>query len=338
VRRWRRREQLSLTPITEEHPCLADRLTALGARDLLERDPGDGLLAEGLPARTDPESNSLQLLGDCRARVVAIANAAWKAVAIERWRAEHAEAKAVRERLAKQAAAPPEAGDGSKSEADREWERIRLRAEYAPPDEALALLREFTGRFPDHAAACFALGRLLLERDDEAFPSWLEAAMARDSAYIGPSLNLMLEYYREAGRDRDADPVRQRLEEHHRLLARASAERLRVRRGDRFLPHDLSAEDVEKLRRVLNSYPQVTAAYVARKAVRVFADKPGYVLAVARRPRLFEDQRKSDRHLAESLRSHVNRPCAVVILSRAPRGVRDRLLSACPAPLFVAAD
>jgi Zn-dependent protease with chaperone function len=336
VRRWRRREQLSLTPVTDEHPCLADRLAALGARGMLDQEPGDGLVAEGLPARGDAGGGSLHLLGDCRQRVCAVANASWKAIAIERWRAEHAEAKQVRERLAKQDAGA--AGGPAKSEAEREWERIQLQAEYAPPEEALGLLRDFVARFPDHAAACFTLGRLLLERDDEAFGPPLENAMRHDSGYIGPSLNLMLEYYRTAGRDGDADPILRRLEEHRRATARASAERLRVRRGDRFLPHDLPPGDVEKLRRVLNAYPQVTAAYFAKKEVRVFADKPSYVLAVKRRPRLFEDQRKADRALADCLRSHVNGPCAVVILSRAPRPVRSRLLRACPTPLFVAPD
>jgi hypothetical protein len=305
---------------------------------MLDRDPGAGLVAEGLPARGDAGGGSLHLLGDCRQRVCPVANASWKAVAIERWRLEHAAAKQVRERLAKQSADAGAAGGPAKSEAEREWERIQLQAEYAPPEEALGLLRDFNARHPDHAAACFALGRLLLERDDEAFGPLLENAMRHDSGYIGPSLNLMLEYYRDAGRDADADPILRRLEEHRRATARASAERQRVRRGDRFLPHDLPPADVEKLRRVLNSYPQVTAAYFAKKEVLLFTDKPSYVLAVKRRPRLFEDQRKADRVLADCLRSHVSGPCAVVILSRAPRSIRSRLLRACPAPLFVAPD
>jgi hypothetical protein len=94
----------------------------------------------------------------------------------------------------------------------------------------------------------------------------------------------------------------------------------------------------EQLRLAINLYPQVRAARLAKKEVRLFADKPSYVLAVARTARLFDDQRKADRELVECLRSHVNRPCAVVILSRAPRSVRKRLLRACPAPLFESGD
>jgi hypothetical protein len=120
----------------------------------------------------------------------------------------------------------------------------------------------------------------------------------------------------DAGRDADADPVRARLEEHERALARASAERLTVRRADHFQPHDMPAEDLERLRRVLNLYPQVRIAYLAKKVIRLFADKPSYVLAVGRRSRLLEDGRKADKVLVECLRSHVNRPCAVVILGR----------------------
>jgi hypothetical protein len=310
----------------------------MGARDLLDTEAGEGLLADALSSHVEPAENSLHLLGDSLRRVSAVANATWKAVAIERWRLEHAGAKEVRERLAKPPADVDSAAGYAKTEAEREWERIRLEAEYAPPEESLHLLREFNARFPDHAPACFHLARLLLEQDDEGFAGLLETAMKHDSGYIGPSLNVMLEYYREAGRDRDADPVRRRLEGHQKELARATEERLRVRRGDRFTPHDLPAEDVERLRRVLNFYPQVRAAYFAKKEVRVFADKPGYVLAVVRRPRLLEDQRKADKVLVECLRSHVNRPCAVVILSRAPRSVRSRLLRACPAPVFEAAD
>ncbi|MDB5298895.1 MAG: hypothetical protein JWO87_558 [Phycisphaerales bacterium] len=332
VRCWRARERAARTPVTSEHPCLADRLEALGCRQVLDYE-SDDRLTDSLSASLAAENSAIGLLGDCRPRIWALANATWKATAIGRWRHENAVARGIMERLA----IVPD-GDPAQSSADREWEQIQYKARYAHPDEAVAILKDFRTRFCDHASSSFTLGRLLLDRDDEAVAvDEFETAMRHDSGYIAPSLYLLLEYYRESGRDQEADAIRVRLEAHERELALARKERLLVKRRDRFVPHGLSAEEAEKVRSIVHRYPQVRAAYLARKQVRLFSDKPSYVLAIRRRGRLMED-RKSSKRLTDCLHSQMEIPCAIAMLNKLPRGVRKRLIEACPAPLFDSAE
>jgi Zn-dependent protease with chaperone function len=376
--RWRRRERDARTPVSAEHPRLAERLAALGCPGLLDA-AGDGEVVPGVPAEVAPDASALALLGESRARLTAVANASWKAMAIGRWRAEHAAARAMRDAAAKairdagQAVGEPGAGESGAGEsgagergasepaarpgdesgaesgeqsgsesvegaAAAAWERVRVEAEYRPPGEAAVLLRDFLARFPGHGAAHFSLGRLLLECDEDGFAEELEAAMAADSDFAGPGLQLLFEHHRAAGRDAEADALRARLERHAQALAAARTERTSVSRRDRFLPHDLKPQEVEKLRRLLNRYPRVRAAYLARKQVRHFSDKPGYVLAVRRRSQLLGDNRQADKHLVESLRAEVAQPCAVVLLGATSRGLVRRMMRVCPSPLFEAND
>jgi hypothetical protein len=72
-----------------------------------------------------------------------------------------------------------------------------------------------------------------------------------------------------------------------------------------------------------------------RKEVSLFADKPSYVLAVDRRPGLFEDNSRIDKMLVDGLQAQMPMPCAVVVLGWTSRSLRARLLKACPEPVFV---
>jgi tetratricopeptide (TPR) repeat protein len=333
LRRWWERERRTRTPITHEHPRLADRLANIGFPDRLAADP-DPRLAGGI----DPAASALALLGPDSEKLCATANASWKTMVIGRWRMEHA--------LATKSADPqngdtnPNDPEATAKPGEREWDDLQPRAQFAEPDEAIALLREFLARFPEHAGAHFALGAMLLERDDDrAAAPHLEAAARHGSEYIGPALELLLDYYRTQGRDDDADPIRVRLEAHERALASARKERLRVGRRDRFRPHDLTPRQLLKIRRTLNLYPQVRAAYLVRKDVRLFADKPSYVLAVERRARLLDEhRRRTDKHLVDSLGAQVEIPCAVVVLGWSALRLRSRLLRACPVPVFDSRD
>jgi hypothetical protein len=319
AQRWRQREQRSRTPITSDHPCLADRLASLGLRHLLN--------SEDPPAPVPLEQSAISLLGDCRARLWQLTNASWKVLAIERWRAEHASAKQFQEK--RDAAAKSDAP----LTPEKLWERIQREAEFSPPDQALSLVRGFLAEHPDHAAANFSMARLLLEQDDDASRHHFDLAMG-STDFLAPSLHMLLDYYRDAGRDEEAEPIRLRLAEYERNLAVARKERFTVSRRDRFSPHDLAVDQLEQIRRILSRYPQVQMAYLARKQVQLFTDKPSYILAIRRRARLFEETRSADRFLTGVLASQISVPCAVVIMKRSRGSLAMRMLRVCPSPIF----
>jgi hypothetical protein len=304
---------------------LKDRLGALGM------DLADGAVGRGA---VDVEKTALSLLGESRQQICVVANATWKAQAIGRWRMENAIARHVREEaeeLEKKQAA--ERASGTDEAREREWKLTQAKARYAPPEEAIGMLRGFVSRHPEHGAANFELGEMLLQLDDQEAAGFLAAAARHDSEYTAVCLRMLLAYYREAGRDDEADPIRRRLEAHDKDLTRAQAEREKVGRSDKFGPHGLSADDLDKVRRVLFRYPQVRVAWMARKQVKLFVDKPVYVLCVKRNAALIEEG-KVNRYLAEAIRSEMQLPCAVVVYGKTRRGVRRRILAAAGEAVF----
>ncbi|HEX8521632.1 MAG TPA: M48 family metallopeptidase [Tepidisphaeraceae bacterium] len=318
--RWLDREKRCRTPITSEHPALHDRLQAINQLHQLN---------VGAATCCTPD-NALVLLGDARERLWKTANALWKGQIINHWRHEHAIADHLREQLAKPQPPSPELRPG-----DNEWEQCQLSQRLATPEGALATLREFLSRYPNHPNANFVLGRMLLAQDDETAVPILERAMAHGSETIGPSLHLLLDHYRELGLDEQADPLRQRLEVHEKAMTESQKERGSVRRGDKFLPHNLPPHDVERIRRIVFQYPQVQIAYFARKEVSLFSDLPSYVLGITRRRSLMEENKNIDKWLASNLAAQIHVPCAVVILRWRNAGIHRRLKKVCPIPIFV---
>jgi hypothetical protein len=63
----------------------------------------------------------------------------------------------------------------------------------------------------------------------------------------------------------------------------AQQERFSISTGDRFESHDLSASAQAKLVEQLSHYPQVKEAYLVRKTLQYFPEKPLYVLGIIRR-------------------------------------------------------
>jgi hypothetical protein len=160
--------------------------------------------------------------------------------------------------------------------------------------------------------------------------------MRHGSDCITPALQMLLDYYRDAGCDTDADVIRRRLSDHEQALIRAGKERLTVSKRDRFAPHDLKPADLAKVTRILFRYSRITAAHLVRKELALFTDKPSYVLAIRRRTHWFEE--RNDKLLIESLRNELPIPCAVLILRRIGSRVQKRLLATSPDPIFLAPD
>jgi Zn-dependent protease with chaperone function len=327
--RWHEDERRRRTPITSDHPCLLDRLTSLGCADVLNGSSTSPVLPKSV------EESAAGLLGENRARTWAIANASWKAIVIDKWRYQHGYARYLREKAEKRAKGDSSEISPSETPAEREWEMLQPSVQFASPGDAIDTLRDFLAKFPAHGDAAFTLARLLLERGEEAEAvKWFEEAMRHDSSVVAPSLGILLEHYRDAGRDREADPIRERLLAHERAAQQAQRERLKVTRRDKFLPHDLPPAEVEKIRRIVARFPQVAAARLVRKQVTLFADQRSYVLAIDRHFGSLEQGRAMQKHLLEGLRSQVPLPCAVVVMGWTSFGLRRRVMKACPAPVF----
>src|SRR5205823_5990089 len=82
--------------------------------------------------------------------------------------------------------------------------RARLTETFRGSEEALTRFRELVGTEND-APARFAVGRLLVERDDDEGVRWLDEAMERDPEAVLPSCEIAYGYLRRHGRDAEAE-------------------------------------------------------------------------------------------------------------------------------------
>ncbi|HRX87478.1 MAG TPA: M48 family metalloprotease, partial [Phycisphaerae bacterium] len=319
IRRWVSRAQRARTPITADHPALCDRLAAIDAEGMLSVER-----CRGLVGGIAPESAALALLGEDGPRIVSLVTMRWKQAAIGRWRLEHGYARHIERRAA--AADEPEA--------DAAWRRVEHTALFGEADEAQAAAGEVLARYPDHAPANLALGQILLEQDEPAALGYLDRAAAQDGKFAARALTAMLEYHRDLGEDEAATRVAERLHlaerrdrQFDRVLASVSAR-------DAFGPAELSASELDELRRVLYRHARVRSAYLARRIARAAPERTSHVLLLRCRA---GGMGMNERTVA-SLREEAPVPCAVVVSGWSNRRLGARIRRVAPVPVFEAGD
>jgi Zn-dependent protease with chaperone function len=262
ARKWLGMGLAQTTDSTDTHPCLKDRLAALGEQPRvpgrLERSAAEVLLGPALPAL------AAELDGD------------WRAAVAEKWTQTYERARDSRKRLAELEARGPEAP----LSVQEEWERASLVEDFRDAGAALPLYQRLLEREPGHVSAHFAIGRLLLERGEEAGIGHLEEAMKRDTDAILPACGRVMHWFEERGREEEARAWRTRGETWARTLEESKAERDTLRKSDALEPHGVSEAVLEKLATQLHGYPRVKEAWLVRKTVKHFPERPLYVLGV----------------------------------------------------------
>ena len=98
-----------------------------------------------------------------------------------------------------------------------------------------------------------------------------------------PACRLLYGFYQKKGEHHLAEQYRQQLQHHAPQWQLAEQERNSLKYDDRFEPHGLAAEEVQQLAELLASYADIRAAYLVRKTVSLFPEKPFYLLGVVRR-------------------------------------------------------
>jgi hypothetical protein len=279
----------------------------------------------GVSASLPPESSALPLLGPARKKAVKQANAAWKSEVIGSWRRVYAMAQYTAKEAGEQGAEDPALG-----EACREWSLVQADIGYRDPVAARGLISRFLARFPEHAEANFDYGRLLLSENDDRGCAYLEKSLECDSDYGPAALNLMLDHFRDAGRDLEADQVLARGRAFQEKVSTHVRFTNRLARREPLAPHDLRGRKLRALWCVLNRFPQLGEAYLAKRTAAVLKDKPVYVLAVGPR----SVTARLEGRVLRAVQASMPVPCTVVSLSWWKRRLRQRMVRVCPEPVF----
>lgn len=252
----------------DSHPSLKDRLAALGQESQLPaqivESAADFYLADALDGLTEQLNNAYQ------ARVSAD------------WLENHQDIQSACQELDKL----NQRATQSDLTADEAYRRACLIEDLENSESALPSYRQVLQINADHAATHYAIGRILLSKNQDEGISFLERAMDLNEDYVYSGANY-LHFYLTHKRDTvDSDDViaaqryLRRAATQLQTRENAKAERSQVSFLDHFVSHDLSDEEIEPLRRELAKDASVREAYLVRKEVEYQPEKPLYALGV----------------------------------------------------------
>ena len=251
------------TEVQDSHPCLRDRIAALGEEP-------------ALPEPLAGESAADHYFGPVLPKLIERLEQEWSAGIAPAWQERYEEAQQQRERLA----ALEEKSPGEPLDAGEALERALLTESLSGDEAALPLYRAVLEIEPENATASFHLGRLLLDREDPEGAERIEAAMARDEDFTLPGLQMLAAFWHSRGEEERARAFWEQAQSEIFQLQEGRKERDVLRNADPVLEHGLPSEAVSALADQLRQIPEVAAAYLVRKATRFLPEQPLYVLAV----------------------------------------------------------
>jgi Zn-dependent protease with chaperone function len=263
VQQWLGKSLQQRTGYDDTHPCLADRLSAIGVEPHLPasfaRNAADALLGRaGVAVQREMDEK-------------------WRAAIRDWWNERHQYIASARTRLAE---LERKALIASLSDEEL-WHRARYCEELGSSETALETYSSLIVRNPRHVGALFHRGQLLLAREDARGIEDLSSAIRLDASLEQPACELVARFYRRAGNESEARPYQLRyweLEERAEILRR---ERGTLRMRDVFLPHGLETPELTALGQALAGVQGVSRVYLVRKQVSREPHDPLYVLAIA---------------------------------------------------------
>ena len=287
--KWLEQALAVKTDNVDTHPCLTARLKALGYSP--KKQPS-------LPPKVKV-SAAQQFLGKALAQLTQELDTEWRTAVNYQWRERYTQAQKIRSSLQ----ALEEKALSQSLTLEEAWNRAQWTVDLIGNQEAIPLLRSVLEMQADHVSANYLLGQILLEEEDTAGIEYLEKGMAKDPDTVLSGCQLIYTFLQMQAQESEAAQYRQRAEEHYEKLLLAQQERSSVSVSDRFEPHGLEAEVEAQFRQQLARYPQLKEAYLVRKVMRYFPEKPYYVLGVIRRRAFLEwegeDQKLLQRLIAE---------------------------------------
>jgi Zn-dependent protease with chaperone function len=267
--RWMHQALKQKTNTQDTHPCLAERLSALGLRSNWQPQlPPSMVVIEVSSARYFLQ-NALEPLTHHF-------NESWKQEVSSSWQERHhhvQESKKILHGLEAKA-------EGQTLTEEETWERAYWTAELQERPQSIPLLQEVLVMNPNHVCANYLLGDILLAQDNIAGIALLDHAMALDPEISLSGNELIYRFHQKQGRQAEANRYLHRIEQHQIVLTKASQERSSVHEQDKFKSHHLPDSELEKLVQQLAVYPEITEVYLVQKEMEYLRNKPLYVLAL----------------------------------------------------------
>ena len=250
------------------HPSLTDRLTALGYK----------ITANPLPTPVNL-SAAQAFLGDALTDLAERLDQFWIQEESNFWKLQHSQKQQQIKTLARLDAK-------AKTHfltIEETWKRGLLTWQLRDPKSAIPLFQDGLAQAPEHPMMNYHLGQILLDQQDDSGVEHLETAMARDPALVIPACQHLSTFFRQQDNLVMAEKYQYRWRQQDKPWKLAQQERTPLKADDQLMPHQLPETEVKQLVEQLSEYPEVKAAYLVRKQVTRFPEKPFYGLGIVRR-------------------------------------------------------
>jgi hypothetical protein len=255
------------TDLADTHPCLCDRLNALGF---------DIQAPEDLPVPQKLATTAAdRFLGPTLQMILQQYDQDWQAEVAANWEERHQYLQSQSDRLAELAALPS-------LTIAQQWEQAYRTLE-VDGAAALPLMQAFLVVRPEHPAANYNVGMLLLKQGDAAGVDYVRTAIERRFDWLEDGCQLIYRFWCDRNEAEAVATWQAYYQERSGQVALAEHERVRISSHDRFLAHGLDGEGLAALRRQLRQDEEVAQVYLARKVVKQFPDDRLFVVGVVLR-------------------------------------------------------
>jgi len=284
---WLQVALMAKTDYVDTHPCLQDRLTALGCKP------------NQVPALLKPARGTAaqQFLGKALPHLVQYFDRAWQQEVGADWQHYHSQVQQQQQRLEEleqqDAATESAVGEGQSLSIEQLWERAVLKVRLKQSEEALPDLKAVLAEYPNHQGGNFVLGQILLQQGDRAGISYLETAMRQDGDLFEQGARLISAFLQEQEGEEAAERYRQQAKEQYEIVNNARLERSRVTHNHNFRLSGLSVAALDSIRQQLRQYAGIEAAYLVQKVVKYLPESPFYVLGIETNHAMFGREARS---------------------------------------------
>jgi Zn-dependent protease with chaperone function len=251
----------------DTHPSLSERLKLIGYSF-----PQNAKTLPEVPSETAAQA----YLGNLTEKLAGIFDREWQTNVEPFWSQHHEYLGKVAERLTALEA------KSNETELNEEelYELAHLRAQNEDFNSAVPVLKRILEKNPSSAAAKFDLGSIMLENEDENGIKFLEEAMAQDISFTIAACEQIYAFLFSKGQEEKGLPYLNKAETFYENVVAAQKERENISDQDEFEAHDLPAEKVNAITGKIAMHEEIEAAYLIKKKVRYFPEKPCYVLAI----------------------------------------------------------
>jgi Zn-dependent protease with chaperone function len=269
--RWLRQAFLMETNNADTHPCLKDRLRAIGR---LPSEIEAGKFPE-LPPPVPRQNAAEFFLGDYADVVAQKMSEDWKKAIAPQWKTRNEQARKIAGELA-----DLEKPTDTPRTAAQIWEKAKKIVELHGDGAAVTALEQVIAHEPRHAAANFILGRHYLQTDDSRGVDFMETAMAADPALAQNGCHLLHAHFNRTGQRDKLRPLENRFDEFQKVNVLAQQERAAISAADTFIAHALTEQQIGELQKIFGSEADIGSVAVARKQLQHLPNSPCFAIGL----------------------------------------------------------